>query len=83
MGAAPYDMDRGCGRWAIRESPLRGIIENACHSERSDEGAKSKNLRIINSAKQFLGAKILRRGFALLRMTEGEENWQLLPSQSR
>ena len=25
--------------------PLRDIIENACHSERSDEGAKSKNLR--------------------------------------
>ena len=34
--------------------------EKACHSERSDEGAKSKNLHIIDSAKQFLGAKILR-----------------------
>ena len=77
MGAAPYDMDRGCGRRAIRESPLRGVIEKACHSERSDEGAKSKNLRIIHSAKQVLGAKILRRGFALLRMTGIVGDYQL------
>ncbi len=36
------------------------MIRKARHSERSDEGAESKNLRITNSAKQFFGAKILR-----------------------
>ena len=41
MGAAPYDMDRGCGRRAIRESPLRGIIEKVCHSERAERVEES------------------------------------------
>ena len=35
-------------------------FKSGCHSERSAESTKSKNLRIIISAKQFFGAKILR-----------------------
>ena len=35
-------------------------LGKVCHSERSDAGTKSKNLRIIASAKQFFSTKILR-----------------------
>ena len=80
MGAAPYDMDRGCGRRAIDDRPYE-VLSKRCVilSERSE----SKNLRTEGQQCRNDNAKILRRGFALLRMTEVVGNWQLLPSQSR
>ena len=44
-------------------------LPKKCHSERSAEGAKSKNLRIIIGTEQLFGAKILRLHFVPLRMT--------------
>ena len=38
----------------------RGDFFDPRHSERSDEGAKPKNLRIIETAKHISGGKILR-----------------------
>ena len=53
------------GRWIERVETAAcwdkaTALRKACHSERSDEGAKPKNLRIFDTATQFFGAKILR-----------------------
>ena len=49
------------------------LVKKTCHSERSDAGAKSKNLRIIDPAKQFFNAKILR-----LAMLAQDDNLKLI-----